>query len=144
MQVRISPAEISTEKESHYCQMTTTEKLNAIAAKCRANLALAEKRTPGEWKRAGELATHVTCYCSRNSGNMICDLPDTSPERDQYAPNAAFIAACAGAAEAGWLATIAVIEVVQTYSNQASPFTVAEHWTCEVSRAILAAWEGLL
>jgi hypothetical protein len=124
--------------------MTNTETLNAIADKCRANLALAEKRTPGEWKRAGELATHITCYRSRNSGNMICDLPDTSPDCNQYAPNAAFIAACAGAAEAGWRATIAAIEAVRRHSNESSPFTVAEHWTCEVSRAIIAAWEGLL
>jgi|688.fasta_scaffold116963_3 hypothetical protein len=122
--------------------MTATEKLNAIAAKCRANLALAEQRTPGEWRRAGELATHIISDCSRNNGGMICDLPDTSPDCDQYAPNAAFIAACAGAAEAGWRTTLAAIESVSLVNRGASPsLTQREE---QLIAAIIAAWEGLL
>lgn len=90
--------------------MTTTEQLAAIRAKCVELLAIAEKRTPGKWERAGELATHIIGECSRNNGAMICDLPDSSPAGDQYAPNAAFIASCAGPAESGWKATIATID----------------------------------
>jgi len=122
--------------------MTTTEKLNAIADKCRANLALAAKRTPREWKRAGELATHIISDCSRNNGGMICDLPDTSPECDQYAPNAAFIAACAGAAEAGWRSTLAAIESVPLVNRGASP-SLTQREELLVA-GILAAWEGML
>ena len=114
---------------------TTTEKLNAIAAKCRANLALAEKRTPGEWKRAGELATHIISDYSRNNGGMICDLPDTSPDCDQYAPNAAYIAACAGAAEAGWRTTLAAIDALADMGEADAEALAAN---------IIVAWEGLL
>jgi hypothetical protein len=121
--------------------MTTTETLNAIAAKCRANLSLAEKRTPGEWKRAGELATHITCRFSRNRGNLICDLPDTSGG-DQYAPNAAFIAACAGAAEAGWRTTLLAIDSVSLVNRGSSP-TLTQREERLVAE-IIAAWEGLL
>ena len=115
--------------------MTTTEKLNTIAAKCRALLALAEKRTPGEWMRAGELATHITSRFSRNRGNLICDLPDTSPDCDQYAPNAAFIAACAGAAEAGWRSTLLAIAALADMCDGDEDV---------ISANIIAAWEGLL
>jgi hypothetical protein len=73
---------------------------------------------------------------------MICDLPDTSPDCDQYAPNAAFIAACAGAAEAGWRTTLAAIESVSLVNRGASPsLTQREE---QLIAAIIAAWEGLL
>jgi hypothetical protein len=80
--------------------MTTNEHLERIKQKCRANLALAEKRTPGEWclSRNGSATyagTDQVCYC----GN--------------YPADAAYIAACAGDAEAGWNATIVAIEKLQ-------------------------------
>ena len=115
--------------------MTNTEKLNAIADKCRANLSLAEKRTPGEWMRAGELATHITSRFSRNRGNLICDLPDTSPDCDQYAPNAAYIAACSGAAEAGWRTTLLAIAALADMCDGDEDV---------ISANIISAWEGLL
>lgn len=91
--------------------MTTAEHLEKIKAKCRANLALAEKRTPGDWIAAnlGE-ATEATVRAE--SGFIVCTVNQFAAsfgdKKDQA--NAAYIAACAGAAEAGWRSTIAAID----------------------------------
>ena len=73
---------------------TDQEKLQKIRAKCEKLLAIAEKRTPGEWMSASET---VWARNERVGGQMETD-------------DAAFIAACAGPAEAGWRATIAAID----------------------------------
>jgi hypothetical protein len=55
------------------------------------------------------------------------------PVLDRIA-NAAFIAACAGAAEAGWRSTIAAIDLILKIG-----------WTeGEICKGILTAWEGQL
>lgn len=74
--------------------MTTTEKLQRIRARCVKLLALAEKRTPGKWFYYLEPRLPITGEC------------DVRPD------DAAYIAACAGAAEAGWRATIAAIDSI--------------------------------
>ncbi len=102
--------------------MNTTEKLNAIADKCRANLALAAKRTPGNWiaednwvgKDHSAIAT--TCHYAHDA-------------------DAAYIAACAGAAEAGWRTTLAAI---------AELYDMSEEGAYVLGANIIAAWEGLL
>jgi hypothetical protein len=73
--------------------MTPHEKLTKIKAKCEQLLAMAEKRTPGEWLPATET---IWTDSERIAGDMTFD--DTQ-----------FIASCAGPAEAGWKATIAAI-----------------------------------
>jgi hypothetical protein len=84
--------------------MNTQKHLQRIKAKCQKLLAIAEKRTAGEWRvfpsyRVNEL-----------SGLCVAEMESmTSDERDR---NADFIASCAGAAEAGWRATIAAIEIL--------------------------------
>jgi len=125
--------------------MNAQEKLERIKARCQELLALAEKRTPGSWRRAGELATHVIGDYSRNNGGMICDLPDSSPDCDQYGPNASFIASCAGPAEAGWRATIAAIDGLLEIAGSeisADPYEACNHPSEAQAalNAILTAW----
>lgn len=80
--------------------MTTDEHLDLILAKCRALLALAEKRTPGEWSKHPNIAIN---RWQITTGRYNCAEVLTEG-------NAGFIAACAESAEAGWRATIAAIE----------------------------------
>jgi len=85
--------------------MTTQEHLEKIVTKCRELLAIAEKRTPGKWESGptsqptqGLLVRGCDRYAKWRASTQM-------PIED-----AAFIAACAGAAEAGWRSTIAAIE----------------------------------
>lgn len=82
--------------------MNTQEHLEKIKAKCLRLLAIAEKRTPGEWK-AGTKGLSINGISYRLK--QVGDLDITFEESDLT-----FIAACAGTAEAGWRATIAAIE----------------------------------
>ena len=99
------------------------EHLDKIVAKCRANLALAEKRTPGEWHlskngSAAYAGTDQVCYC----GN--------------YPADADYIASCAGAAEAGWKSTIAAIEFLLA-KGEPGELEIEDE---QLIGAILAAW----
>lgn len=89
--------------------VTTEHHLDLILAFCRKNLALAEKRTPGLWRyaRAMQSGFRLATTDLLKKGVLYvrdCDLTDD---------NGTFIAACAGAAEAGWHATIAALEGLQ-------------------------------
>lgn len=75
--------------------------LKLIDAHCERMLAIAEKRTPGEWgTNEGQFV------CDENHGIAECYHRDP----DENDRNAAFIASCAGNAEAGWRATRATID----------------------------------
>jgi len=88
--------------------VSTAEKLNIIRAECVRLLELSEKRTQGRW------ITHIVgCHWT------AIEIPDTAPVGESKGKNstpmcadrdAAFIAACAGNAEAGWKSTIAAID----------------------------------
>jgi len=104
--------------------MTTEEKLNAIVAKCRAFLEeKAAKRTPGKW----EVDQSTTWDQSRGIHPQIV-------QRNAYltAVDAAFIAACAGQAEAMARSTIAAIQDILDYPEL--------HGGTLMEVAILAAW----
>lgn len=82
--------------------MTQTEHLKLIRDRCVELLEIAEKRTAGVWR------TFPSYRVNELSGLCVAEMESmTSNERDC---NAAFIASCAGAAEAGWLATIAAVD----------------------------------
>jgi hypothetical protein len=105
--------------------MTTTEHLQLIKAECERLLAIAEKRTQGEWyarSRSGPGAiTAEVCY----------GLVDECITDGTYEINdAAYIAACAGRAEAGWRATIAAIDKL-AFDQSGNAATI---------QIILAAW----
>ena len=98
--------------------MTTTEKLQAIKARCEALLETASKRTPGE------LISGVH-FCAHSISDDI------------------FIASCAGPAEAGWRATIAAIDECLRY-----PFGLDDQTNLNpcsaIADEIITAWEGLV
>jgi hypothetical protein len=77
------------------------EHLRRIDAHLASLLAIAEKRTPGEW----EVDQSTTWDQARGIHPQIV-------QRNAYltTEDAAFIASCAGNAEAGWKATRAVIK----------------------------------
>jgi hypothetical protein len=78
------------------------EHLKLIDTHLERLLAIAEKRTPGEWKEGNGAVWHD---CNNESQNEVCEF--VSPQ------NAAFIASCAGNAEAGWRATRAAIVAIR-------------------------------
>ena len=94
--------------------MNTEEHLDMIVAFCERNLAIAEKRTQGEWALDPLGLGTVGDVCTREDAGPIAQaqprqplgrgIPDT-----ERTANAQFIATCAGASEAGWLATITTI-----------------------------------
>jgi hypothetical protein len=105
-------------------------KLEKIKAKCRANLALAEKRTPGRWvfsQDYGDGRTQVV-HTDEDEPWFLVEETHGAPHPKR---NAAFIAACAGAAEAGWKATIAAIDSIQSPQG-------LDYRLCQ---AILDAWK---
>jgi hypothetical protein len=89
--------------------MTPTQlnHLRLIDAHLERLLDIASKRTPGEW----EVDQAVTWDQSRGINPQIV-------QRNAYltADDAAFIAAAAGNAEAGWKATRAAIAAIASYS----------------------------
>jgi len=111
----------------------TTEQLDhlrAIDAHLDALLALAAKRTPGEWgaRSGGEFLKNI------NAGDqVICTVA-----MRRGAANLPFIAACAGRAEAGWRATKAAIAaILEIYSD---PGVVPDATCVRLAVATLAAW----
>jgi hypothetical protein len=98
--------------------MTTTEHLQLIKAECERLLAIAEKRTQGEWKRHELQAT----IKGEQRDVARCLLYE----------DANFIAACAGRAEAGWEATIAAIDGLDDIDHS-RPYQL-------ISGSIITAW----
>jgi hypothetical protein len=113
----------------------TTDRLARIRALCVENLAKAANRTPGKWwNEDGHAAVFaMTPKCRPNGEGLLqVNYYGRYVGKDAHA-DAAYIAACAGAAEAGWKATIAAIDDVLERGN-------GEH--SKLGAAILAAWEG--
>lgn len=110
--------------------MNTEEHLELILTFCRSRLALAEKRTPGAWERERYRvfpAGQEEPVCSLS----VCDA------------DGEFIAACAGAAEAGWRATIAAIGRFRQIADMAKAHPVFESyatWAEQGLENILAAY----
>jgi len=116
--------------------MTTTEHLTRIRVKCVELLEIANGRTQSDWR-------------TDKNGMLVIEVA-----RDVGGYNAAFIASCAGPAEAGWKSTIAAIDGLMLITNDiygghlcdndgrgCGAFEEAER----IQTAILAAWpESLL
>jgi len=101
--------------------MNTTEKLQLIRAKCVELLAIAEKRTPGEWVCGGRYDLDYV----HNQDDAFCVMSTH---------NALFIASCVGHAEAGWRSTIALIDHIVRHE-----FTGGN-----IESTILSAWPDQL
>jgi len=116
--------------------MTTEEHLKRIRARCVELLALAEKRTQGEWEAFQRNEEIGTNYCritftDRNSDSLHGYCGEN---------NATYIAACAGAAEAGWRSTIAAIETLLAIQLSDRLMNTRTSHVQSGIDAILAAW----
>lgn len=109
--------------------MTTIEKLERIKTKCEQLLAIAEKRTPGKWKNTKGKHGTIIRRATEKVGEPqdVCRMWNCS----RLEGNAAFVADCAGPAEAGWRATIAAVD---------SLADMGEHDAEMLGANILAAW----
>jgi len=119
--------------------MSTTEHLQKIKAKCEQLLAMAEKRTPGNWGLWG-----MSVLASTQGSNEVskCTPVCNTLFRDENSRprtfDANFIAFCAGSAEAGWRATIAAIDGLEEMDEYS-------HIHGFIAQNIIAAWsESLL
>lgn len=106
--------------------MSTQEHLNKIKAFCERNLALAALRTPGKWRYNEGHRMAISALAMHQDPVLWGDDFELSDL------DAAFIAACAGAAEAGWKATLAAIDGLQYMTPGISQ--------AETLNAILAAY----
>lgn len=99
--------------------MTQEEHLNKIVAKCRELLAGAEKRKAGKWTYANRGTYSDIIAPDDLCGGVylatVCGFSVGDQEVNRGIHNSAFIANCAGPAEAGWRATIAKCEFIQSY-----------------------------
>jgi hypothetical protein len=98
--------------------MNTQEHLQKIKAKCQKLLAIAEKRTQGQWSQD-------RLYVDTDDNNDLIKV-------EGNINNAAFIASCARSAEAGWRATIAAIEFAESMPGYI--------WPESLEALIIAAW----
>ena len=96
--------------------MTTAQldHLRAIEAHLDRLLAIAAKRTPGEWDASGSKNEVIG---NNEYGFLAKEEVCCSPKRNQFWPeNATFIALCANNAEAGWRSAKAAIEALKFLS----------------------------
>lgn len=108
--------------------MNGIEKIQAIRAKCEELLAISAKRTQGEWIAGGRYDR---------------DYIDTGDDAfcTMHISNAAFIAACAGPAEAGWRATIAAIDALQMIDENCD---FEDFAALDAMLEIIKAWESIV
>jgi hypothetical protein len=127
--------------------MTQQEHLKRIRARCVELLEIAEKRTPRKWDACGK-GDYYPIGGSKGP-IMACILGDDMMEKVAEAyedKNAAFIASCAGPAEAGWRATIKTVEmilvIIQFHTTRPTGETqLAELETAaDIAESIIAAW----
>jgi hypothetical protein len=117
--------------------MTKEEKLQAIRAKCVELLAIAEKRTPGEWDNS--LYHFPNRFVVVRTGNADNDaFPGkraVCKVNHGESKDARFISSCAGPAEAGWQTTIDIIDAMEQLHENTQ-----EH----LARPILTAWQPIM
>lgn len=113
--------------------MSTEDILRSIRHRCVELLAIAEKRTQGEW-----VVSSSIMVCSKEAKLLAqCnDFSGIGVSIKESADNSSFIASCAGPAEAGWRATIAAIDhlLCGWMDSKSGDDLLAD--------AIIAAWEG--
>jgi hypothetical protein len=126
--------------------MNQQEKLKRIRARCVELLAIAERRTQGEWADCPETLDNGRLFNTINArDSFVVHVCSTTHVHE----DARFIASCAGPAEAGWKATIAAIDGLQSLSKLPqveAPDEMHRAWeqdareASEHLNAIIAAW----
>lgn len=117
--------------------MDKQEHLNRIRAKCLANIALAEKRTPGKWKAESAEIDWSKVTGPDGHSLAMCHPSIADRAKGKLKGDSAFIAACAGPAEAGWRSTLAAIEQIQTMRQDTTSWDFIGR---PLTDSILAAW----
>lgn len=115
--------------------------LNRIKTHLENLLANAEKRTPGEWfSDISEYSTAV--ILEHDLGRPIVTMNPIAVMDKNKGHDAAFIASCAGNAEAGWRSALAAITAAQRYIERSQ--SIGDHCGIEcangVINSILTAW----
>lgn len=128
--------------------MNTQKKLNRIKEICTANLEIAAKRTPGEWK-TGKTCTSIPAVFPDGTAKGNSSLAmfgiykpgEDIDELENQKNNSTFISSCAGPAEAGWKATVSAIEHILTTREETSTW---EFLAKPLAKSIISAWEDQL
>jgi len=120
--------------------MTQLEHLQRIRQRCVELLEIAEKRTAWEWVEKDDLAAvsgyHFVGTSAVPRGTIVTGIKE----------DACFIASCAGAAEAGWKATVAAIDsallIIEFFEvPPENPLHQRElEVALDVAKSISAAW----
>jgi len=126
--------------------MNNIEKLQRIRARCVELLAIAGKRTPGEWANRYHRAEVHNQY-DHTVAKAVPQGSDYSNVFQTFC-DGDFIASCAGAAEAGWRSTIAAIDgwAINGFhpmnpnddTGDGPKNCICRH--CQAVKTILAAW----
>jgi hypothetical protein len=119
--------------------MNTQEHLNRIKAKCQKLLAIAEKRTAGEWRILDADDECPGIEAGKTSIVIWGGEDDEAGVRTGF-NDATFIASCAGAAEAGWRATIAAIDELTALNDESCLYDGHEGQHTHRLRKLIAAW----
>ncbi len=111
--------------------MTQQEHLNRIRARCVELLEIAKHRTPEVWNPSFD-TTGFPCVASVKDTRIA--TTDLSCSRfGVRQDDTAFIASCAGAAEAGWKATITAIDGIEEMDETTHPHSF-------ITSNIIASW----
>jgi len=121
----------------------TTDRLSLIRALCVENLAKAAKRTQGKWQ-----AKNWTGRGTDSEGWNVTSGMERSKRIPVYSryggcgePDAAYIAACAVAAEAGWKATVETIDLCAELKSKALPTSWDFNVATAFENSIIEAWK---
>jgi hypothetical protein len=115
--------------------------LHLIEAHLDKLLAIASQRTTGKWRKEASRA-----YCADDEFTYNVVGPPSDYMYLQEEGDASFIAACAGNAEAGWVATKGMIMLCRSYDELSKTITTpltleATNIACDsLLETILIAW----
>ena len=127
--------------------MTQQEHLNRIRARCVELLEIAEKRTAGPWsvyfdERDVEFGDDQSePSITDNDG---CQIAVGFNNDEQNNDDFKFIASCAGAAEAGWKATIVAIDSIFNPPSSQTTHNWIAIYEKETVERIIAFWPAEL
>ena len=129
--------------------MTNQKRLQSIRARCVELLAIAEKRSRGEWGwqiyDVGASEQEARVFLPSSDSSRQWQRTTLATTERHNVQDATFIASCAGNAEAGWRATIAAIDgltcVIQGIQGRGVHFAGgAKNDAQKAIESIIAAW----
>ena len=122
--------------------MTQQEHLNRIRARCVELLEIAKHRTPELWNPSFD-TTGFPCVASVKDTRIA--TTDLSCSRfGVRQDDTTFIASCAGAAEAGWKATIVAIDSIFNPPSSQTTHNWIAIYEKETVERIIASWPAEL